>query len=103
MAILGAKQGMRSTFLGQKSTHQHHVMGAKHGGMFSSSRAVSVPGARGRGDLGNGSVAPGNTTNPVANGTRDPAARPEGVRSMADPRPNKKAKTVESSKKNKAM
>lgn len=93
---------MRSTFIGQKSIHQNHIMGAKHGGIMTSSRAVSVSQARGRGDLGNGTSAPGNTTNAVANGSRDPAPRPEGVRSMADPRPSKRAKTVESSKKNKA-
>lgn len=102
MAFLGSKQGVRSTFFGQKSTHQNHVMGAKHGGVMTQSRAVSVNQARGRGDLGNGTSAPGNTTNAVANGSRDAVMRPEGVRSMADPRPNKRAKTLESGKKNKA-
>lgn len=99
--IIGAKHGLGAAFLGQKMTNAGASISAKHGALFGRGTAVSVPGSRGRGDLGGGASAPGNTANPIANGSRDPAPRPDGVRSMADPRPNKKAKTVESMRKNK--
>ena len=101
MAILGAKHGMSASFFGQKSTNAHNSVGSKHGAVFTSGRAVSVAASRARGDLGGGRSAPGNTNNPVANGSRDAPMRPEGVRSMADPRPSKRARNMESSRRNK--
>jgi hypothetical protein len=101
MAIITAKHGPSATFFGQKDTNQHRTVTSKHGAVFARGAAVSVPIGRGRGDLGGGQSAPGNTANPIANGSRDAAPRPDGVRSMADPRPAKRAKNIESGKRDK--
>lgn len=106
MAFIGSKAGVSSAstrVIGQKSNNSHGVIGSK-GGAFLAGRqtVVSTRSGKGIGDMGGGRYAPGNTTNSVSSGQRDAAERPEGVKSMADPRPSKRMKTTESNKRNKA-
>lgn len=103
--IIGAKAGShfgRSAVIGAKSGNSHATIGGKGGAHAHASRAVYTQANRAIGDLGGGKSAPGNTANPVGSGQRDAPQRPEGVRSMADPRPSKKMRSTESSKQNKA-
>lgn len=103
--IIGAKSGAhsgRSAVLGSKGGNAHVVIGAKGGAPYHSARIVSTQANNAMGDLGGGKAAPGNTRNPVGSGQRDAPQRPDGVKSMADPRPNKRFKSTESAKKNKA-
>lgn len=99
---IGAKAGISSSVLGSKNVNQHSVIGSKAGSQYNASRGVSTSVGPAIGDLGGGKSAPGNTRNAVGSGQRDAPDRPDGVRSMADPRSNKRRKTTESSKKKKA-
>lgn len=101
MAILGAKAGISGGVFGQKLTNAAHTLGAKHGAVFNRAAITAAEGTPGRGDIGGGRTAPGNSRNAVANGSRDGPTRPEDMKSMADPRPKKRSKTLESNRKNK--
>lgn len=103
--IIGAKSGahsVRSAVIGAKSPNSHNAIGGKAGAPLHTGRAVHTQANSAIGDLGGNKSAPGNTRNAVASGQRDAPQRPDGVKSMADPRPNKRFKSTESSKKNKA-
>ncbi|AET84768.1 hypothetical protein TVWG_00003 [Tetraselmis viridis virus N1] len=103
--IIGAKSGAHSglsAVIGSKNNNSHMTMGSKGGAPSHHGRAVYTQANRAMGDMGGGKSAPGNTHNSVGGGQRDAPSRPDGIRSMADPRPSKRAKTTESGKKNKA-